>query len=716
MPCYRIIRQFWRISKTFRPAQWQRHYVTIPKHIKRRKAREALAIEAAQHKVLLDAKFASQLEDACAANDILGVIRLFSEKPRCEALNEFSNVAKCLTSSYRRLRKFDPKERTSIQPDTLSKFAKQLVQLVEKRKMPPDRFAHARLLNFFEESGDYDTGIKFWHWLEKQDDAFVGENVYGAAIELLSTSGASLEKAEALFERALQRFPGAFHAYHLSPNAILADRNARVKLKGISMSLLHAILKARLLRGDSMKAYMALDTALRLFPTITPASFFESVILERPLPEAYPVFALACRAGISLPPSTLKMIITLLRDRLDWGTMSQKLLVLRHMLMLAKISARSTAKFSSNHLNEVIISLTQILRQDNITPLPAEKKQQIASAVQGVIKKTLSYFATSCGVKPGLSAFNAIISNVGGYGQSPELIPAALSDLKSLDLEPSHVTRRSLLTAAGELRDTEMVKRYWHDLKKAQGRRLEPGDIAAMILAAGLSGSVKFATRECGFLEGDRKEFYLEKLKEVAELERYNKNVTVELDNGSLSFEDFIREIRSLEHELESEEIDFTQNSIMFLYRPPEGVFLPDEQLRELYDQVTTEISVSKEYSADESEIDESSSIETPQPETIGPSADFKNSEEFSATGIPLGKLRYENWKIINYLLAMAEANDAAFETAVQDAMAKGKMPPSRDSVVQQKDLQPAEEALEQLSSPEIGRSREILRLRGLPV
>merc|ERR1712072_738756 len=63
---------------------------------------------------------------------------------------------------------------------------------------------------------------------------------------------------------------------------------------------------------------------------------------------------------------------------------------------------------------------------------------------------------------------------------------------------------------------------------------------------------------------------------------------------------------------------------------------------------------------------------------TSSPSLDRTVSE----TNLPLGQLRYENWKMINNLLAWAEMHDQAYEKAVDEAIAAGVAPPSRERVL----------------------------------
>ena len=97
---------------------------------------------------------------------------------------------------------------------------------------------------------------------------------------------------------------------------------------------------------------------------------------------------------------------------------------------------------------------------------------------------------------------------------------------------------------------------------------------------------------------------------------------------------------------------------------PPEELRLPEVELRQLYDEMTTE---------------QQEGANGGQPAL----APFQGLDRtMSETNLPLGQLRYESWKMINNLLAWAEMHDRAYGKAVDEAIAAGVAPPSRERVL----------------------------------
>ena len=279
-------------------------------------------------------EFLRTLREATKNLHISYAMELYRGLRRKEALGkqDFRHLAQALHQYLRTVQyRFEHKERRDWVDDLIS-FANDLVADVKKAKLLPNGQAHVHLLGFFKESGARESGKRFWEWLERQDDRYVNADVYGAAIELLAVEGAPLKAMEDLYQQALERFPGNFTAYHLSPDAILPERDQPTWLKGINVTLLQGILTARLLRGDTRNAYLALDTALRLYPDQTPPRFFKMFLDERPVLEAYTVFAMACRAGTKLPINHLSTILAALRSISDFTSPTKHSLAIRAML------------------------------------------------------------------------------------------------------------------------------------------------------------------------------------------------------------------------------------------------------------------------------------------------------------------------------------------------------------------------------------------------
>ena len=121
-------------------------------------------------------------------------------------------------------------------------MAEEIIKDVVKGNLAPHKLAHIHLIGLFKESTQKEAGVRFWQWLEGQDESYVGADVYGAGIEILAINGAPLSTLEELYQQALSRFPGNFNSYHLSPDAIVPDRNQPTTLKGVPTVLLQGIL------------------------------------------------------------------------------------------------------------------------------------------------------------------------------------------------------------------------------------------------------------------------------------------------------------------------------------------------------------------------------------------------------------------------------------------------------------------------------------------
>lgn len=403
------------------------------------------------------------------------------------------------------------RERNTEAPEIVES-AEEVVDDVKRGTITPSRRAHVRLLGIFKESGARDTGVNFWKWLEGQDEKFVDADVYGAAIELLALHGTPLPELEKLYQQALDRFPGTFAPYHLSPDAVLEDREKATTLQGMPMILLQGIMTARLLNGDTRNAYLALDTALRLYPDQLPARFFTIFSEERPVVEVYTVFAMALRAGISIPLGHFKYHLSALRSNSDGVSVKRHPLALRAMLSALYMHVGARGAVTQNSVNEIIIAMTQLLRMDAISSLQPRDKQRLVQAVTEVIRKCMAVFARF-GARPGLSAFNSIIVNLGGYGHSKQTIGVALADARALGIEPNEITRRSIIVAAGLLDDEGLMKKGWEEIVEARaaaGQLPDAVDFHCLIKASHLTGQIEFARESFEVYQNGFNEYQLE--------------------------------------------------------------------------------------------------------------------------------------------------------------------------------------------------------------
>ncbi|TKA70155.1 hypothetical protein B0A55_06533 [Friedmanniomyces simplex] len=696
-----------------------------------------------------DLDFINGFRQAISDVNVQQLIRLFPEAQKRKILDGtlLWRTVQCIHESLRRRRRLFEKEARREAIEELIEFAEQIGNAIRKGELEPDRRAHMHLITVFKESGAQAQGIAFWEWLEGQDDQYVGLDVYGAAIELLAVNGTPLRELEQLYERALQRFPASFNAYHLSPEAVVPDREKAIEIKGISITLLQGILTARLMRGESRKAYLALDTALRLYPVLTPPRFFAIFVEERPLAEAYTVFALACRAGIVLPFDTARKVLTALRTNADLSSHDSHVAALRQMLSVVYMYIGAGGFITSNVVNETVIAICQILRLHGIAGLNAEQKKRLVSSTLDAIRKTLEMFARY-GATPGISAFNSIIVNLGGYGQSKQIITVALRDAQALGLEANHVTRRSILAAAGMQDNKEYVAEIWQDLVhviEQQGKKPEATDYYVLVKAARMSRGVEFAEEACQAAKAHLPEAVLQNI-----IERLRSPIEEEQASGQGE----VLDVSSLLAKMEQLRADLAVLDERTLSRPATHNFaeqrlpmfitslsaqqnLPKQEQRTFYDELTTEQEPAKAAALPEEPADaltdastsEAGTSDAPTQDALTAHASLHASTPspaVSTSEIPFGTLRYENWKTINYLLALAEVNDNAYNSAVDKAITAGMAPPPREKVLRTGSGQvrsyyglsdtnstvAVDEGTGEVEQIEKGRS-EILRLRG---
>ena len=155
-----------------------------------------------------------------------------------------ADVARLLHNSYRAA----SNKRESVA--ALDRFADTLMEDLQKQELPPSPATCMHIISFLKEAKLLGKARQFWSWVVEQDESLVDAKVYSAAIEMMAVDGEPLASLEALYLEALRRFPGPFVEYHLSPHAVLADRNGSMTLKGMPVSLLRSIAFARVKHSD----------------------------------------------------------------------------------------------------------------------------------------------------------------------------------------------------------------------------------------------------------------------------------------------------------------------------------------------------------------------------------------------------------------------------------------------------------------------------------
>jgi hypothetical protein len=635
-----------------------------------------------------------ELRQAVGDLRIRDVIKMYDALQDKSVFNrhDFRFIAQCLHYCYRSEERSGNARERRDQLDELVAFGEKLVRDVKQGVLMPNAQAHMHLLSFFKESGIREPGVQFWRWLEVQDDTFVTVDVYGAAIELLAFNDTALPQLEDLYQQALVRFPGNFAAYHLSNDAVVPDREKAVYLPGLPISLLQGIVTARLLHGDARNAYLALDTALRLLPDQVPPRFFTLFLEERPVFEAYTVFALACRAGIQYASNPFRKLQHALRSISDLESPVRHSIAVRSQLAALYLYSGAGGRLTQNIISEVIITITQFVR---LLPSDTDSstKEEVVNEVVAAIRQAITAFARF-GLTPNLPAFSCIITNVGGFGGSKATIDSALADLRALRLRPNEATHVSVLAAAGRLRDQGFVAKSWQDLlqfRRHSAQVMDVTDWLCFVSAAHAADCIQFAK--------DEFESRIDSIPEVnragllaALEEKKELSVSAEFSDSDIdSIESILDELKKISADLSVIEErtanqprlqDFSAQDIPMTLLPPINmIVVPEQEKRKLYDELTTEESAPEPPNEEgdllgpkvtEHTLDSAASSQTP------PASDSDSTPSLTPTEIPFGVVRYENWKTMNWLLGQSEENDRVYHQQVDEAIVAGKAPPRR--------------------------------------
>ena len=234
------------------------------------------------------------------------------------------------------------------------------------------------------------------------------------------------------------------------------------------------------------------------------------------------------------------------------------------------------------------------------------------------------------------------------------------------------VTYRSILTAAGMLEDVDLIKTSWGSLteaRAAQDQYPDATDVHILTKACLLAGRPGFVTAVLSEMDNLTEE------EKGRVHERLNEGLPEpSIDTPPPSFTtDFLEQVRSLKQDIDQFEalaqdyptiFDLSSRFAslpMYLGPLPTVVQLPEQEMRQLYDEMTTDPT------SPALPLEEFTSLNF-----------LSIKPHLSKTKIPYGTLRYENWKTVNYLLALAERNDRLYEEAIDKAIAAGTPPPGR--------------------------------------
>ncbi|KAH8726474.1 hypothetical protein GQ44DRAFT_679475 [Phaeosphaeriaceae sp. PMI808] len=548
-----------------------------------------------------------------------------------------------------------------VSPTTIDTipFIQRMVEDMRNGLLEPHPYAFVHFLGMFKDCKRFEEGYDLWKWLVQQDDTCVSQAAYGAAIELMAYGNiATLAQLEELYMNGLERFPGVFAAYHLSPDAIVPDRSQPILIPGIPTVLIQGILTARLLDRNWKRAYLALDTILRLLPAQTPARFFEVFMAERSAVEAYTTFMVACRAGVLLNYTHVTTLFTKLRVGMKTApSLKERIVLLRAVANAMYAYQAAGGKLQSLHVG-VFIHCFELLLPDQTPGKDHEGHlAQLRNVIVLAAHDTLSRLLQA-GFVVQIHPFEALIS-VAGKLHVPDLLTTAMQDVQAAGLGLGPVGTRSALTSAGLLRNKDLIEKLWSSIvliAENEGSQIRFEDWVTFARACRRAGLTDYCREQLAKLSHTTTNKIEEQL--IAHLE------SSERVPDQQPFEDMTPEELGAELEVLKEQMLNVEAVIMSGSRPdlrkspfymhidPSTPILSSlENLRAVYDEATTD-------------------PHQPQPT---PWEDSSNKPVLSSTGIPLDELRFKNWVTIREMMTDAEVYETHVSYAATKALNEGK-------------------------------------------
>ena len=535
-------------------------------------------------------------------------------------------------------------------------FIQQFDADVRRGALEPHPYAFVHLLSLYRDCKRFNEGHELWQWLVQQDETYVSQAAYGAAIELMAYGGlATLPELEELYTEGLKRFPGTFAEYHLSPDAIIPDRSQPTLMLGIPTLLLQGICTARLLARDWKRAYLSLDTMLRLYPTQTPHRFFDVFIAERPVTEAYTAFTIACRAGIALNPGQLTALMTKMRATMQTTSMlSERIMVLRATANALYAYQEAGGELSSLHVGVFVHCFEQLLPE----PPPDEDYRGERAALRNIIVIAAHEILAGL-LQAGLSAqihpFEALVS-LAGKLRVPDLLTTTLGDIKKARIELGPIGTRSALTSAGLVKNTPLIEQLWTGIvatAETEGSQIAFEDWITFTKACRRADHAEYFHQQLSKLSHTTTSSAEQHLKSQMSFqekgsnqESFNYMAPTEL---TTEMEGLKQQMKNVEAVLMSgSPLDLRQSPFYMHLDPATRSLSSLELLRTVYDELTTDPH---------------------QP----PPAQGLSEPALSSTGIPFDQLRFMNWLSILEMMSSAEEYEARFQFAMNLAISAGK-------------------------------------------
>lgn len=536
-----------------------------------------------------------------------------------------------------------------------------IVTDIRRGALQPHYSAFVHLFSTYKACKRFNDGYRLWLWLIDQGEQWVSQAAYGAAIEMMAYGDIkTLPELEELYVDGLKRFPGTFAEYHLSPDAIVPDRTLPVNVPGICMTLFQGILTARILARDWKRAYIALDTALRLYPAQTPPRFFELFILERPVSESYTALMLACRAGVTLRPTHVTALTTKIRAAMTTtSSMAERVMLLRAMAnaMYAYTAAggRLEAIFVGIFVRSFALLLPEKKAGEDYQDEAAELRDQIVTTVHEIISGLLQ-----AGMPPQVHHFESMAS-LAGTLRVPGLLKSIVQDTHTAGFKLEGALPRTFMTAASFVGDKPVLQDMWQRIVLAaetNSAHMNYMDWITFARACRRSGNVDYFRDQLLKLSHTVTERLHKQI--VQQSEGVEPSIPGEDQFKYMTSDELRTEFEGLKTQTKNLEVGVMSGQAPDVSMTPFHMHLDPTHpqlgstgyLRTIYNERTTDPH---------------------QPPPPPPVTGSPVKRAVSPTGIPLDELRFQNWVTVLEMMDDAEAYESMHIDAINAAIEAGK-------------------------------------------
>ena len=212
-------------------------------------------------------------------------------------------------------------DKSFLDIDYLDEEVEQFYQFFKSKQLPYHPLVPCLLIRYYLNYRDLvGKAAEVWEWVVNQPESSVFHSsrgpAFAPAIRLTARYG-DLSQCEILFQQWCTESFSPKERHFISDNATIPEPHlpgpslvsSREATTTNVLHVFYSIFDARLLLGDWRKAYLALDTVLRLSPTNILPKFMTTIVQKRPAYECYVISYALLHTGLHVTEKALRGVL-----------------------------------------------------------------------------------------------------------------------------------------------------------------------------------------------------------------------------------------------------------------------------------------------------------------------------------------------------------------------------------------------------------------------